>query len=411
MSTFTSPRSEAGTILLWGDRWWLPDRTEPIPFAHRDRAAGELVAALAGDGPRRLRLIYQPAGFTSVVTPCPQTDRRTLALALHEQYPALVTDEIAWSHDPILAVGDGFTTVLHSESTPWLSALTTQLAESGLAVESAWPLATWLQALPSQWHDSGASTVLIADGDRACAYHHPASGPRQVIVWPQPGIASPPVWFADLLGRNPAEPVVVVTREPRAACAWFPPEDRAGLHHLTLTDALAQPAMLPRRHPAQLLPPAPWVTAPRAVLVASLALLAAAGGIAAPWATAHVHARHVARSQTALATALSTEVAHLRANAKASAALRSELAARPVPWAGPSLRRMAATVPGEVTLSTLQADAGSWVARGFLAPTAPATVLDRWRSALASGDARASVQIEPPPNSGHAFRLRSSTPP
>jgi hypothetical protein len=72
---------------------------------------------------------------------------------------------------------------------------------------------------------------------------------------------------------------------------------------------------------------------------------------------------------------------------------------------------MAATVPGEVTLSTLQADAGSWVARGFLAPTAPATVLDRWRSALASGDARASVQIEPAPNSGHAFRLRSSTPP
>ena len=49
MSIFTSPRSEAFTVLLWGDRWWLAERTESIPFAHRDRAAGELVAALAGD--------------------------------------------------------------------------------------------------------------------------------------------------------------------------------------------------------------------------------------------------------------------------------------------------------------------------------------------------------------------------
>jgi hypothetical protein len=167
---------------------------------------GELVAALAADGPRRLRLIYQPDGFTSVVTPCPQAGRRTLALALQEQHPGLATDEIAWSHDPILPLGGSFTTVLHYEPSPWLFALLEQLGSAGIVVEEVWPLPTWLQALPDEWSDTGALTVLAVAGDRACAYHHPATGARQVLVWPTNGPTTPGLWLANSSTATPPSP-------------------------------------------------------------------------------------------------------------------------------------------------------------------------------------------------------------
>ena len=32
MSLFSSLKSEAATVLLWGDRWWLPRHQLPVPF-------------------------------------------------------------------------------------------------------------------------------------------------------------------------------------------------------------------------------------------------------------------------------------------------------------------------------------------------------------------------------------------
>lgn len=406
MSISTSPRSKPLTVLLWGDRWWLAGRTDAIPFAHGDEAAGVLVAALAGDGPQRLRLIFQPDGFMSVVTPCPKAGRRTLALALQEQFPGLATDEIAWSHEPILSVGESFTTVLHCESSPRLFALIEQLASAGIAVEEVWPLPTWLQALPDEWSDTGALTVLAIAGNRACAYHHPATGARQVIAWPPNEPTTPELWLANLFDRDPAEPVLVVTDEPAAHAAWSPGPARTGLRHLTLAEALAHSATIPSRHPARLLPAEPTVTAPRAVVAASFALLLAAGGMVGPWALAHVNARNAALVQTVREHALSAEVAHLRTNAAEIAALREEAAGHTAPFGGALLRRLAATVPPEVTLATLRADVGSFAAQGFLAPQASSGVLDRWQQALARGGERSHVEIESLPKNDGAFRLR-----
>ena len=406
MSIFTSPRSKAFTVLLWGDRWWLAGRTEAIPFAHRDRAAGELVAALAGDGPRRLRLIYQPDGFTSVVTPCPQAGRRMLALALQDQFPGLSTGEIAWSHDPILPLGESFTTVIHFESSPWLFAVLEQLASAGIVVEEVWPLPTWLQALPDEWSDSGAFTVLAISGDCACAYHHPATGARQVLAWPTNGPTTPTLWLANLLDRDSGEPILVVTDAATSDTAWPQGAARPGLRHLTLPEALAHSATIPPRHPARLLPAEPVVTASRAVLVASVALLLATGGMAGPWGWAHVKARQTALVQTERERALSAEVAHLRANAAEIAALREEAAGRTAPFAGDLLRRLAKTVPPEATLATLRADAGSFAAQGFLAPQASGGVLDRWQQALARDREGSQVQVQSLPKRDGAFYLR-----
>lgn len=406
MSIFTSPRSKALTVLLWGDRWWLAGRTDAIPFTHRDEAAGELVAALAGDAPRRLRLVYQPDGFMSVVTSCPKAGRRTMALALQEQFPGLATEEIAWSHDPILSVGESFTTVLHCESSPWLFALIGQLGSAGIAVEEVWPLPTWLHALPDEWSDTGALTVLAIAGNRACAYHHPATGARQVIAWPPNEPTTPELWLANLLDRDPAEPVLVVTDEATSDAAWSPGPARPGLRHLTLPEALSHSATIPSRHPARLLPVEPVVTASRAVLASSLALLIAAVGVVVPWVVGHVNARNAALVQTVRERALSVDVAHLRINAAEIAALREEAAGRTRPFAGALLRRLAATVPPEVTLATLRADPGSFAAQGFVAPQASSGVLDRWQQALAQDQERSQVQIESLPKSDGAFRLR-----
>jgi hypothetical protein len=128
--------------------------------------------------------------------------------------------------------------------------------------------------------------------------------------------------------------------------------------------------------------------------------------MAAPWALAHAHARQAALVQTERERALSVEIAHLRANAVEIAALREEAAGRTAPFAGELLLRLAKTVPPEVTLATLRADAGSFAAQGFLAPQTPAGLLDRWQQVLDRDREGSQVQIETLPKRDGAFYLR-----
>ena len=83
MSMFTSPRFKRLTALLWGDRWWIEGRTEPVPFGDLHLAAGVLLAQFEGDEkPAQLRLIFQPASLAAVSVACPKTNRETLRQAL-----------------------------------------------------------------------------------------------------------------------------------------------------------------------------------------------------------------------------------------------------------------------------------------------------------------------------------------
>lgn len=404
-----SPRSDPATVLLCGTAWWLPQRRESVPFAHRDEAAAVLVGALAADGPRRLRLIYHPEGFASTVTACPQVARRTLGLALQEQFPGLDTADLAWSHEPILRLGDGFTTVIHREADPWLLALVAQLATAGIEIESAWPFATWLNALPGEWSESGGTTVLAVIGDRACVYRHAAGSIRQVEVWPGTLSAAPEAWLREILAREPDEPVIVVT-------AYAPNVERfagAGqtpvLRHLPLAEALTWPASIPRRHPAQLLPEPPLFTPNRAAFAAAVALFAFGVGSIAPWVRAHAAAPASVAAMHARERALRDEIAHLRSNAAEIDALRGNLAQRTAPFAGPLLRRIAATVPPEIALTALDGTPGAVEARGYVAPGAPEGTLERWRAALSAPGAELRFHTETPANPAAPFRLRGKS--
>ncbi|HRI83395.1 MAG TPA: hypothetical protein PLF88_13205, partial [Opitutaceae bacterium] len=273
--------SDPRTVLLWGNRWWLPATDEPVPFTDFGEAADALAAHWA-DAPKpvRLRLIYQPDALASVGVSCPQGDRRVLASALAGEFPALDSPDRAWSHEPVLPNANGGTTVLHFETEPALYALAQRLAHQGLAVESAWPLATYLHALPFEWTESGAVTVLAVQAERALAYRHPRHAGRTVHGWSKDQApAEAGRWLREILDANPEDPVLVVTAEDetRALLESWLGEDRPGLEWLRLTQALTRPATLPRYHPAQLLPRSPWVTAERLALAAGFALLLAAG--------------------------------------------------------------------------------------------------------------------------------------
>lgn len=399
------------TVLLCGTAWWLPRQTEPVSFACREEAAPVLVGALAGDGPRRLRLIYHPEGFVSTATPCPHVPRRTLGLALQEQFPGLDTEGLAWGHEPILRLGEGFTTIIHREADPWLLGLVAQLATAGIEIESAWPFATWLHALPEEWSESGGTTVFAVVGDRACVYRHASGGGRAVEQWSCTSSGAPEAWLREILAREPDEPVLVVTAHAPAIERFASAGQTPVLRHLPLSEALTRAATLPRKHPAQLLPEPPLFTPNRAAFAAGVALFALGVVSLAPWMRGHLAAPADIAALRAREQALRDEIAHLRVNATEIGALRAGLAQRTAPFAGPLLRRIAATVPSEITLTALKVTPDAVEARGHLAPGAPDGVLERWRSVLSPPGAELRFQAETPANPAAPFRLRGKSVP
>ena len=357
---FTSRPSEPRTVLLWGNRWWLPGSDTSLEFSDLSHAVDMLVDHHADEPkPVRLRLVFQPDTLETVAVACPQGDRETLAAALSAEFPALVAPACAWSHDPVLPVGDAFSTLLHFESQPGLVALATQLALRGLAVDSAWPLATFLHALPDEWTDTGAVCVIAVEAERAVAYRHPAGGARNVLRWQEDRIL-PPVaaWLAEILDRAPEEPVLIVYADDEIATALgaFAGNERyPGVELVPLAEALARPVVLPRYHPAQLLPRPPRVTAQRALIAASIALLFAAGGFGAAYART-LHAAHEATGANLVRLPpLRAEVAHLRNNAVEIATLRRSIEGGAAgPPAGAFLDKLSTTLPAELTLTSLR---------------------------------------------------------
>jgi hypothetical protein len=398
---FTLRPSEPRTVLLWGDRWHFPDREASEPFTHVMHAA-ELLAAHFAEEPKplRLRLVFQPESLDSVPVACPHGDRRVLAFALAADHPALAQPDHAWGHEPVLPAAEGFSTILHYEVQPALIALATQLARLGLAVDSAWPLATFLHALPEDWSDSGGTTVVAVSAKSGVAYHHPTEGVRSVLTWR--GESTPAEagrWLAGILDDRPEEVVLLVCDEEESASALgscLGEQERPNLEIIRMREALGRRVVLPRYHPAQLLPREPIVTAQRVAIAASIALLFAAGWAGYAFGQDWLAAQKETESQRLRLAELQAEVSHLRANAAEIAASRSlvEGGAGGPPCAD-FMRALSRQTPPGMVLSMVRIDGRDIRAEGWISPSAPADLLDSWRRELASSDAPWTLDIRP----------------
>jgi hypothetical protein len=359
------------TVLLWGDRWWIAGREEPVAFACFADAASVLAEALGDERPE-LTLVYQPETLRSEEVSCPNGRRKVLAEALGGDHPALLDPDRAWGFEPILALGEGFTTLVHYEEAPGLFFLVAQLAKRGLRVRGAWPLATFLHALPTQWSEGGGETVVAVAEHRALAYHHPSDGRRSVKAWGGPDAEPVARRWAEAL-RGKGEPVEVLDAD-------------------SIGQVLARQVVLPQSHPAQLLPAPQLVTAQRALVAASVLLLLAGGWSGAvharDWRTGVQERGADAHERRELAASL----ARYRANAAEIEGLRARIeASRPVPvidW----VQRISSTIPSSIALDRLRVENLDFRIEGHVRP-GRSYDLASWEKAL--GDSRWKLAAGP----------------
>lgn len=392
------PTSNERTALLWGHCWWLAGRAEPLEFQNLSHAAEVLSTHLDSEArPMRLRLIYQHDSLTSVTAACPRGSRAALQHALAFEHPAIAQPGQAWSHEPILPLGDGFETYLHYEEEPGLFPLVGHLAQRGINVTSAWPLATFLHALPAEWSDSGAVLVVAANAAAAIAYHHPADGSRTLKGWRgDTAAAEADAWLQQVMADNTRDPaLMLITEEPAA-----PVE---GVKYLPLTDALAIPVILPRAHPAQLLPATAFLTPQRAAIAASILLLLAGGWTGAAYAREFIAWQEDQRAATHEKSVLRAEIEHYRVNAAEIVALRARLAGPgSSPPVGELLDAVSGALPPQLALDQIRVAQGRFTLSGHIAPGASAA-WEQWRNRL--GSKRWTVEPATAPGDTGAFTL------
>ncbi len=395
------------TVMLWGNRWWLPHRSSPVVFADLSAAADALAAAWSGDD-RTIRLVFQPNALESTLVSCPHGNRATLTLALAEQHPALGDPRRAWSHEPILPAGDGFTTLLHYETEPGLFDLIARLQERGFILTAVWPMVTWLNALPTDLAESGSTTIAAIADDRVCLYCDSIDGSRGAFIWNDPQrLQRLEAFIKQRVETDRGSRVLLVIADETIlpSIASLPCSDRVQI--LALVDALHSLASLPVRHPAQLLAvPARW-TAPRVMVAASVALLLASTALGARLAYDYSVMRADATALQRQTQALRTEVARLGANAAEIADLRATLAtAQPTPPVTAFARKLSATIPSEIVLRSLRLTPESFTGTGWISPRASPATGQGWTARLGAKPWQLSGPFEA--DSTGAFRLTGS---
>jgi hypothetical protein len=366
------------TVLLWGNAWWFGDSAEPLRFADLAHAAEMLAAHWAKlEKPATVRFVYQPDDLVTVPVGCPNGNRATLAEALAEEHPALAAKGTAWSFEPILPAKPRFETLLHHETEPALFALVHALEAHGITVESVWPLATWLNALPQDLSANGAVTVCALSADRTAVYRHGADGVRRFQSWAgEKAVPELGTFLTNLFAQDPAEfvllvPTADVTLQRLDARVHL--SARAGVQALPLRDALARTVALPKKHPAQLLPPVGWFTPNRVALVASIALLAGAGATFGFYARDAVALRAQGATRAEQKQSLRADVAHLHANEIEIGRLRAALQAAKSPSFAGTLKQLAQSAPPQITLTALHLTSAGFVVHGFVAAGSPKT--------------------------------------
>ena len=396
MSTSTSSQSEV--ILLWGDRWWLPGRAEPLIFGALDRAPEILLRAWGDSRPAQVTIVCQSDAMLATATACPKGDRRLLREALAADLPVVADDSRVWSFEPILPQGEGFATVLYHESEPGLCQVVAQLRSAGLEVETAWPMATFLQSLARDWSDSGAFAAALIDADRVAVYSHHGDGRRAFAQWTgTDAIAKGAEFFGLFLADNPGSAIWLATTNDAVrsrVTSVAPLAGNPSVHAVTLAEALARPWALALQHPAQLLPPPSRFSLPKAAWAASFAVLAASVWIAASYTRDVLAWRAEGATREIRIAALREEVTRLRANATEIAALHATVTAAEQPrHTGKFLARLSAVTPPSLVIRSLRITAGEFHATGYLAPDAPSGTWERWRDTVG---ASAPWVLDPP---------------
>lgn len=400
------------TVLLWGDKWWLEDTAAPVSFPSLTDAAGALASALPPGKERRLRLIYQPDDLVSVPTHCPNGTRRLLAITLGPEHPALVRPDHAWSHEPIRRDREGFSTILHYETAPTLFDLVADLERHGFVVESAWPLGTFLHALPQEWPASGAVSVAAVERERVCALRQEADGSRSLHHWlGKDAVDGFGGWLGGIVEKNPDDSVLLVSGERNAAKIRKLLERKEGhadtaFECIPFSDALLRAVVLPRKHPAQLLPPARLASPQVMAMAASVALLGCAAWLGVSWTGAQLAARPAGSGEAARVSSLETEVARLKTEAEQVARQRDL-----VPGSSPPVARLLqelSSLPPQMVLGSLRVGGDGFTLAGFLAPDAPARIREQWASRFGGADPMWRLSGPPAANgseSGGEFTL------
>lgn len=376
--TFSSVKSDA-TILLWGDRWWLPRHRIAVPFPEFDQAAAVLAAAWPGKK-LPLRLIYQPADLASVAVNCPVADKSILGAALAAEHPALTHPGHVWGYEPIAAEENLGRTVLHYETRPGLFSLVRRLEDHGFAVESVWPLATWLAALAPAAMGEGTVLVAALAAGRGTLYRQGPEG-RSVIHALDPAELGA---CTDVRGetKDGARTLLLTLSADDAALDAFaarldPDVTLAG--GFPLWDALAKPVALPPKHPAQLLPPLPKLSLMRVIIAANLLCLLVA--CVAGW---QLYQRNIASKVAADAGAreaneLRREIGALHEQAvETSQVEKAWRDARARPAARQLLETLAEDLPPGMVFRSCRIEGSGFEVIGWSDPALPPEVWRAW---------------------------------
>lgn len=383
MSMSTSLKSEA-TVLLWGQSWWTAGKSEPVPFASLAEAVTRLLSARS-DLPKHIRLIYEPTGFSTIPTDCPQADRTTLALSLAAIHPELAVPDIAWSHEPILRRGDTFHTLLHLETVPALHQLVRSFAEAGYQVRQAWPLPTWLNALPSDLTETGAVLMAAMRREAVCLYRFAADGARTIERWHgDKALADLATYLRAVFTRNPSESVWLVPAEPTLVGTLnelLPLADKPAVEVLELAATLDTPAIFGPRHPAQLLQPGPIITLGGIASVASVACLLGAVSLLGSYAWHYASAQRATALRERQKVVLRAEIEPLRANAEEITRCQTQIAGRSSsPPVAAILTALGTDLPAEIALNHFVATSDGFTVAGGVAPGS--TRFGPWLEAL-----------------------------
>lgn len=403
---FTSRKSER-VALLWGDRWWIEGRTEPVVFGELPRAAEALLAAFGDERPERLRIIHQPPGLAADAIACPKGDRATLQAALGEQFPALFSENRAWSFEPIVGGRDHYATVLYHEQQPALYRLVQALEEAGVTVTGAWPLAHLLNLVPEDWPETGALTVVAAAENEVLIFRHTAEGRREVkSAMNEEGRELARETLRTTLARSDTA-LYFVALDPAAErlAGELPPLDLPRLRWVGWNRLVAASAALSRRQPAQMLPLSVSFNPGRALSAVSVVLMIVAMGLAGHSGWTEFAQRRQAAANQRLVAELRGEIAQQREAENELVMLRAgvERRAAAKPFFVPLLRSFSARVPAEVVLTTLRANRREVRLSGGVVTPPSEAAWREWLQAIEVGGVWRSTEPAPLPTG--AFRL------